>query len=96
MTAPRLTVDHARSFEVPCLFDGRPATLLALRLRHFGDGWLVALAGRVLFLTETPDALLGHGWHSPGIAPPAQFDSAQEALVAAFATDQIEPRGDDR
>lgn len=44
MTAPRLTVDHARSFEVPCRWKGEDAVLQVKR--GAAGWWSVEVSGR--------------------------------------------------
>lgn len=93
MTAPRLTVDHARSFEVPCRWKGEDAVLQVKR--GAAGWWSVDVSGRSVGLPpvlSTPWLLRPSGRRR--LAP--SFPTAQEAVDAAFATDQTEPRGDQK
>lgn len=97
MSAPRLSLDDARSFEVPCTFEGFDTTV---SIDRGSAGWVthsrrsedvqdlvwLGIDGKWLTYHEADDRADGD--------PVARLPSAQEALDAAFATDQIEPRGD--
>src|SRR5690606_19218085 len=92
MTAPRLSLDDARSFEVPCLFDDKPTSV---RVRFYDGAWWVHLMNPYWFLCHPPDTTLDLGpvWHPPAVLTSVSCPTAQEAGDAAFATGQIEPRG---
>lgn len=90
MTAPRLSLDHARSFEVPCTFDGRSSVV---HVERRGSGWVASARLEMAWVRLAPDGTWSTDWRFN--VPAARCPSAQEAVDAAFATEQIEPRGDE-
>lgn len=99
MSAPRLTLDHARSFEVPCTWVGAGGpcdAVVTVSLLH-GE-WFVSASpdGWGALLLHNSEASPWGRWGTFQKADRLTFPTAQEALVAAFATDQIEPIGDQK
>lgn len=94
MSAPRLSLDDARSFEVPCTWTREggetiPAVLVVSRDR---GGWWVSVTPEgwaTLWLSSIEVPPWG-SWRTHG-APKddRKFDTAQAAVDAAFATPQI-------
>lgn len=99
MTAPRLSLDHARSFEVPCTWVGatEPIPAVVTVSRHESAWWASVTPDgwATLWLTGVGREPWGT-WAAIRAKDGGAFPTAQEALDAALATDQIEPRGDQK
>jgi hypothetical protein len=90
VTAPALSIDHATRFDVRCTWhDGTPATLLISTLN---DGqWVVSCSvvkgWAVLFLRDGERPPWGRWAKRSELC--ARHPTAQDALDAAWATEQI-------